>query len=173
MAFQRVITHPRVSANQLKPAVAWRCISEWVEADQAWVSNPGSRHHDIRRRLLVDSDVRALAASMMCLIVWGWAETAMVDELLHTRYSTSRLRVHRGSFVGASMIAFWRDASNRIGLDGMVAVCLFGVRLESLTGVGMAFLAVSGAGVMLISAAGLYTYGDFLVLHWRVAASPR
>ena len=47
----------------------------------------------------------------------------------------------------------------------MVAVCLFGVRLESLTGVGMAFLAVSGAGVMLISAAGLYTYGDFLVLH--------
>ena len=112
-------------------------------------------------------------ASMMCLIVWVWAETTMVDERLRTRYSTPRLRVHRGSFVGASMIAFWRDASNRIGLDGMVAVCLFGVVLESLTGVGMAFLAVSGAGVMLISAAGLYAYGDFLALHWRVAVAPR
>lgn len=116
--------------------------------------------------------VGALTVSVICLIVWGWAETVMVDELLHTQHSTPRLRVHRGSFVGASMAAFWRDESNRIGLVGMTAVCLFGVWMESLTGVAMAFLVVSGAGVMLIRAAGLYAYGEFLVLRWRVVASP-
>lgn len=116
--------------------------------------------------------IGTLAASMMCLIAWGWAETVMADELLHTRHSTLYLRVHRGSFVGASMAAFWRDVSNRIGLVGMATVCLLGVWLESLTGVGMAFLTVSGAGVMLISAAGLYAYGEFLVLCWRVVTRP-
>ena len=54
MAFQRIITHPRVSTHTLKPADAWRCITDWLDADQAWVPNPGNRHSDILGRLLID-----------------------------------------------------------------------------------------------------------------------
>ena len=58
MAFQRIITHPRISANPLKPADAWRCITDWLDADQAWVPNPGNRHSDILGGLLIDGDLR-------------------------------------------------------------------------------------------------------------------
>ena len=58
MAFQRIITHPRVTARPLAPADAWSCITDWLDADQAWVPAPGSRHRDILGRLLIDGDLR-------------------------------------------------------------------------------------------------------------------
>lgn len=58
MAFQRIITHPRVTANPLTPADAWSYITDWLDADQAWVPTPGSRHRDILGQLLIDGDLR-------------------------------------------------------------------------------------------------------------------
>ena len=57
MAFQRIITHPRVTANPLTPADAWSYITDWLDADQAWVPTPGSRHRDILGQLLIDGDL--------------------------------------------------------------------------------------------------------------------
>lgn len=58
MAFQRIITHPRVSANPLTPADAWGYVTDWVDADQAWVPQPGQRHREILGRLLTSGDLR-------------------------------------------------------------------------------------------------------------------
>lgn len=58
MAFQRVITHPRATANPLTPENAWSYITDWLDADQAWVPVPGTRHRDILGALLVVGDLR-------------------------------------------------------------------------------------------------------------------
>lgn len=58
MAFQRIITHPRVTARPLVPPDAWGYITEWLDADQTWVPTPGSRHRDILGRILTNGDVR-------------------------------------------------------------------------------------------------------------------
>lgn len=57
MAFQRIITHPRVTANPLSPADAWGFVTDWLDADQAWVPAPGVRHRDILGRLLAGGDL--------------------------------------------------------------------------------------------------------------------
>lgn len=58
MAFQRIITHPRATANPLTPADAWSFVTDWLDADQAWIPTPGARHRDILGRLLTVGDVR-------------------------------------------------------------------------------------------------------------------
>lgn len=58
LAFQRIITHPRVTTNPLTPGVAWSYITEWLEADRAWVPEPGGRHHAILGRLVTEGDLR-------------------------------------------------------------------------------------------------------------------
>ncbi|MGL5909260.1 MAG: TA system VapC family ribonuclease toxin [Phycicoccus sp.] len=58
MAFQRIITHPRVTTSPLAPADAWGHVADWLDADQAWVPTPGARHRYILERLLVDGDLR-------------------------------------------------------------------------------------------------------------------
>lgn len=57
-AFQRIVTHPRISANPLTPADAWSYVTAWLEADQSWVPTPGGRHHDILGQLLIHGDLR-------------------------------------------------------------------------------------------------------------------
>lgn len=57
-AFQRIITHPRATANPLTPADAWSYITDWLDADQSWVPTPGTRHREILGRLLTDGDLR-------------------------------------------------------------------------------------------------------------------
>lgn len=57
MAFQRIITHPRVTENPLTPTDAWSYITDWLDADQAWLPTPGDRHRDILGRLLTDGDL--------------------------------------------------------------------------------------------------------------------
>ena len=56
-AFQRIITHPRVTANPLAPADAWSYITDRIDADAAWVPTPGTRHSDILGRLLVEGNL--------------------------------------------------------------------------------------------------------------------
>ncbi|SEA73555.1 toxin-antitoxin system PIN domain toxin [Bowdeniella nasicola] len=57
MAFQRIITHPRVTENPLTPTDAWSYITDWLDADRAWLPTPGDRHRDILGRLLTDGDL--------------------------------------------------------------------------------------------------------------------
>lgn len=57
-AFQRIATHPRISANPLKPQDAWSYVTGWLEADRAWVPHPGDRHAEILERFLVEGDLR-------------------------------------------------------------------------------------------------------------------
>ncbi|AXE38473.1 PIN domain-containing protein [Acidipropionibacterium virtanenii] len=42
----------------LTPADAWSFITDWLDADQAWVPTPGGRHRDILGRLLIEGDLR-------------------------------------------------------------------------------------------------------------------
>lgn len=58
VAFQRIITHPRATASPLAPADAWSYITDWLDADQAWVPTAGARHRDILGSLLIDGDLR-------------------------------------------------------------------------------------------------------------------
>jgi PIN domain protein family protein len=42
----------------LPTADAWSYVTDWLDADQAWVPTPGNRHRDILGRLLIDGDLR-------------------------------------------------------------------------------------------------------------------
>ena len=57
MAFQRIITHPRATAHPLTPADAWSYITDWLDADQAWLPVPGPRHRDVLGQLLVEGNI--------------------------------------------------------------------------------------------------------------------
>lgn len=58
LAFQRISTHPRAAANPLTAEQAWGYTTDWLDADQAWIPTPGSRHREILGRLLMQGDVR-------------------------------------------------------------------------------------------------------------------
>ena len=58
MAFQRIITHPRATANPLTAQNAWTYVTDWLDADQVWVPVPGARHRYILGALLVGGDLR-------------------------------------------------------------------------------------------------------------------
>lgn len=58
MAFQRIITHPRITDRPLTPASAWTFIDDWLNASSAWVPVPGARHRDVLRALLIEGDLR-------------------------------------------------------------------------------------------------------------------
>lgn len=58
MAFQRIATHPRLSAAPLTPGQAWSFVDDWRSADRAWVPVPGPGHAEILQRLIVDGDLR-------------------------------------------------------------------------------------------------------------------
>jgi uncharacterized protein len=44
VAFLRISTHPRASANPLPPEDAVRCVEDWLAPDVTWVPQPGPRH---------------------------------------------------------------------------------------------------------------------------------
>lgn len=58
IAFQRISTHPRVSANPLSPKEAWSYVADWLGAERSWVPVPTDRHGEILHRLIVDGDLR-------------------------------------------------------------------------------------------------------------------
>jgi uncharacterized protein len=58
LAFQRISTHPRASANPLSPSQAWSFVADWLDADATWVPVPGERHAEIIRDLIVAGDLR-------------------------------------------------------------------------------------------------------------------
>jgi len=58
LAFQRIATHPRVSAQPLSVGAAWQIVMGWLACPAAWVPAPGPRHDEILGRLLLDADAR-------------------------------------------------------------------------------------------------------------------
>lgn len=58
LAFQRIITHPRATENPLSPEEAWTYVTDWLDAEQSWVPEPGIRHRDVLARFLVDGELR-------------------------------------------------------------------------------------------------------------------
>lgn len=70
-AFQRIITHPRAAENPLSPEDAWSFVTDWLEADQAWIPSAGPRHAEIlgglisagglRGNLITDAHIAAIA----------------------------------------------------------------------------------------------------------------
>jgi uncharacterized protein len=58
LAFQRIATHPRASANPLSPSQAWSFVSDWLDAEATWVPVPGDRHAEIVGDLVVAGDLR-------------------------------------------------------------------------------------------------------------------
>ena len=47
MAFLRITTHPRATADPLRPADAWRFIRDWLAVDVVWVPVATERHADV------------------------------------------------------------------------------------------------------------------------------
>ncbi len=58
IAFLRISTHPRASANPLSPKEAWSYVIDWLEADQSWIPSPGERHAEILGQLVAGRDLR-------------------------------------------------------------------------------------------------------------------
>lgn len=58
LAFQRIITHPRVTTAPLGAADAWGYITDWLDAPLTWIPAAGSQHRDILGTFLVAGDTR-------------------------------------------------------------------------------------------------------------------
>ena len=71
VAFMRISTHPRASAEPLDPDDALRYVQDWLEPEVAWVPIPGPRHaqlltamikkYQLRGNLVSDAHLAALA----------------------------------------------------------------------------------------------------------------
>src|SRR5689334_14531879 len=57
VAFLRIATHPRVIANPLAPAEAWRQVEDWLAAPAAWVPTPGHSYADLLGELVVRHEI--------------------------------------------------------------------------------------------------------------------
>jgi len=58
LAFQRIATHPRASANPLAPSAAWACVTDWLSAPQTWVPEPGHAYAAILESLILGGELR-------------------------------------------------------------------------------------------------------------------
>ncbi len=108
-----------------------------------------------------------------CVLAWGVLEGSAVHELMGAQYKVPKPRVADGSLVFASTAIFFRDASNRIGLIALGALCALAVWIENLMQLKLVVVMLSAAIVMAMSASALYSYGGYLSIQWRVLASPK
>ena len=58
LAFQRIITHPRAMTHPLGPDQAWSFVGDWLDADLAWVPEPGPRFRTVLGDLLTAADAQ-------------------------------------------------------------------------------------------------------------------
>lgn len=59
LAFLRLVTNPRVFERPEPVDEAWRQVTEWLDADTAWIPSPTPRHREVLSSLLGDPGVRA------------------------------------------------------------------------------------------------------------------
>lgn len=57
-AFLRIATNPRAMSHPLSPSQAWELVDAWLDAPAVWIPQPGLRHRDILRDLVVVGDLR-------------------------------------------------------------------------------------------------------------------
>lgn len=57
VAYLRISTHPRVTAQPFTPAQAWERVGVLLDHDRVWVPQPTSRHAAILGRLLVSRQI--------------------------------------------------------------------------------------------------------------------
>lgn len=70
-AFVRIATHPRASAEPLRPEEAWERVTDWLACQVAWIPEPGPRYaellgnlvvrHGVTGNLVSDAQIGALA----------------------------------------------------------------------------------------------------------------
>lgn len=58
IAFVRISTHPRAYEEPLAPDEAWQQVTEWLEAEPAWIPQPTARQADVLGDLLVRHQLR-------------------------------------------------------------------------------------------------------------------
>lgn len=46
-AFVRIATHPRASDHPLKPAEAWRFVTDWLASPTVWIPTATERHEHV------------------------------------------------------------------------------------------------------------------------------
>src|SRR3954452_6467642 len=52
--FVRISTHPRATANPLRPEAAWSFVTDWLAADVTWTPHPTDDHADVLGKLILD-----------------------------------------------------------------------------------------------------------------------
>ncbi|MEZ5159722.1 MAG: hypothetical protein R2709_02485 [Marmoricola sp.] len=93
MAFQRIITHPRVTTTPLTAEEAWIHVTDWLDTEQAWVPTPGARHRDILGSLLIDGDLRGISSPTPILRRW---RLSMASAFVPTTVTSPDSRVCAG-----------------------------------------------------------------------------
>lgn len=58
VAFVRIATNPRASANPLGPDDAWSQVEEWLAAPASWIPLPTERHGEVLGRLVREYQLR-------------------------------------------------------------------------------------------------------------------
>jgi toxin-antitoxin system PIN domain toxin len=90
-AFVRISTHPKASANPLKPSEAWKHVEEWLDCEPAWIPNPTEDHrkvlgdlvtkYQLRGNLITDAQLAALAIEHGLAIYSTDTDFARFDEI--------------------------------------------------------------------------------------------
>lgn len=59
LAFVRIATNARATANPLSPTEAWSFVEKWIDAPAVWIPQPTAAHRQVLGHLIVDLDLRA------------------------------------------------------------------------------------------------------------------
>ncbi len=91
LAFVRIATHPRASANPLTPEQAWDIVQGWLGSPQCWVPAPTAQHAEvlgdlvrkyrISGNLVPDAHLAALAIEHGVILYSTDTDFARFDEI--------------------------------------------------------------------------------------------
>lgn len=59
LGFVRLVSNPRIFEQPETVDEAWQQIEEWLDCPSVWIPQPGERHRDVLRPLLLNQGVRA------------------------------------------------------------------------------------------------------------------
>ena len=124
----------------------------------------------MRDQFLVALTVAAVGLAMLGL--WGLASSAVTREVVRGHHRTPVLRVRGGGIAPVSAVFLWRDPANRVGGVALSVIAVFGVALDSLVGLPVAWALIVAVCLITVSAASLYAYGEYQQVRWRFVASP-
>ena len=59
LGFVRLVSNPRIFEQPETVDAAWQQIEEWLDCPSVWMPQPGERHRDVLRPLLLNQGMRA------------------------------------------------------------------------------------------------------------------